>query len=212
MLIAIVSFDNINRPVTDSPTKQSIWANNTGKTYNYFCDDNTVKPGDKVIVESPSSGYTIVDVLDVRDKILDDYAAKWIVCRVNDEGYKARKAAVERRAVILKALNEKAKKVKEAEQFRYLASIDQDAAALLTELDELEGRKPALTAAVVPDPEALFPAGPSSDRKEPEQETGWPGMPDGPESTMSPVATDGLDMFGQPKGRRPKPQTSVDFD
>jgi hypothetical protein len=153
MLIVSVSFEKCgNNERLDSPTLQAIRDNNSTKKYNYFTDDATIVIGDKVVVDSPYGGYVVVDVLDTRDKLYDDRASKWIVCKVDDRAYRARLEASKRRAAILKVLENKAKRIEESQKFRYLASVDQDAAALLTELDELEGRTPSITAQVVPDP------------------------------------------------------------
>jgi hypothetical protein len=202
MLIVSVSFEKCwNNERLDSPTLQAIRDNNSTKKYNYFTDDATIVIGDKVVVDSPYGGYVVVDVLDTRDKLYDDRASKWVVCKVDDRAYRARLEASKRRAAILKVLESKAKRVEESQKFRYLASVDQDAAALLTELDELEGRAPSITAQVVPDEprETVTPFSIYGDRDGSE---GPPLPDDEPE--------DNPDGLARAARRRPRAQTSTD--
>lgn len=105
------------------------------KTYSYLCPDETVAVGDHVIVDSPSSGYVCVKVLEIVD---GSVGSKEIVCKVDDSAYLARKELVKEREKIIKDLTAIDKKAKDEQRFAYLATLDPSAASLLARLKEID--------------------------------------------------------------------------
>jgi len=66
---------------------------NTNRHYTYKIPLSwDLQPRDQIIVESPTSGYTIVEVQGVHDEPHIDfdgqYSYKWAVCKVDDKQYK----------------------------------------------------------------------------------------------------------------------------
>lgn len=103
--------------------------------YEYFYPDEwNLNVGDRVVVDSPSSGYVTAKVITFNQK---GKASKWLVQKVDDTEYKARKAKEEERQKILKELDKIDKKVKEEQKYQYLANISPEAALLLNQLNRI---------------------------------------------------------------------------
>lgn len=104
------------------------------QVYHYLTDIDTIKVGDKVIVDSPSDGYVAVrvDVIHLNTHVAK--ATKYIVNTIDDTKYKARIEADKRRAEIIKKLDKKRKELEEVAIYQWLASQDDEAASLLNEL------------------------------------------------------------------------------
>lgn len=60
------------------------------KNYSYRTDLPNLQPGDKVVVDAPSTGYTVVTVVNINTNYFNLPHLKWIVCKVEDEKYKKR--------------------------------------------------------------------------------------------------------------------------
>lgn len=103
--------------------------------YEYFYPDEwNLNVGDRVVVDSPSSGYVTAKVITFNQR---GKASKWLVQKVDDTEYKARKAKEEERQKILKELDKIDKKVKEEQKYQYLANISPEAALLLNQLNRI---------------------------------------------------------------------------
>jgi hypothetical protein len=107
------------------------------KTYHYLTDDNRVTEGSYVIVDSPSTKYTIVKVNAVLTTDVTTQATKWIVDVVDDIEYKKRKADAKEKQAILTLLESKSKKVLEEHKYAFLSAYDPEASKLLERLKEL---------------------------------------------------------------------------
>lgn len=108
----------------------------TSSTLYHYRTELDLQEGDHVVVDSPTSGYTVAVVR----KVIDDVSLKataFIVCKVDDTAYKARKESKLRRARIVKQLREIQKQQTEIEQFAALANANPQAALLVAELRTL---------------------------------------------------------------------------
>lgn len=107
------------------------------KDYHYGYDlPEDVAAGDKVIVDSPSSGLTIVDVVAVSD---GEKAAvtKFVVDRVDLTHYEAAKAKAARRAELKAQLDKASKKINEIAAYQLLVHLNPDLKDLVDEFAEL---------------------------------------------------------------------------
>lgn len=115
------------------------YKHNPRKIYSYFSDDDTIEAGDKVIVETTDMGYVVVNVESVQHFITDSKTTRWVIqkldlTRHHDRQEKIKKAA-EIRSRLDKALDEQRKLL----DYRKLAEINPKVAALLKDLQALEG-------------------------------------------------------------------------
>jgi multidrug resistance efflux pump len=104
------------------------------KLYAYQCPYD-VEVGQKVIVDSPSMGYVVVEVAEV--DVEDDKATKRVVNTIDDTDYKNHLNKLERTKQIKAKLEQKKKEVEELYIWEMLAEKDDDAKALLDELKSL---------------------------------------------------------------------------
>ena len=108
------------------------------KTYHYLTDIEGLQKGDVVVVDSPSSGFVCVEVVSAEvDEIAVKNASKWVVCKVDVEGYKARAEREAKRKTLIAQLHKMQSKVMAETQFAALAQISPEAAALVEELKAL---------------------------------------------------------------------------
>lgn len=119
----------------------------TGRTYTFKADLDIaakMEEGTFVVVEG-STGYGLAKVVKVYDKSIKDKdsinkyneATAWIVNIVDTKAQDARKDATERKAFILKELDERKAQVEEIAIYEYLAKNDNEAGKLLAELKQL---------------------------------------------------------------------------
>lgn len=109
---------------------------NSGKEYTYKVpSDVKTEVGGLVIVDSPSSNYTLVTVTQVDSEcriVADDpIRYKWIVCAVDDTAYKARLDQQEAFSNLLDKANRKAAK---AQMLANLSAQLGDDSELLAEI------------------------------------------------------------------------------
>lgn len=108
----------------------------TNRRYAYKAHpDMGVKEGDKVIVDTPSSGLKIVDVLEVKKEMPQISTLKWVVQKVNTADYEARVSAEE-------SVREKLQAMAEAKEQELL--LEQAKQELGIESDVIESMKQAL--------------------------------------------------------------------
>lgn len=105
------------------------------RLYAYQCP-YAVAVGQKVIVDSPSMGYVVVEVAEVDAKD-DNKATKRVVNTIDDTDYKNHLNKLERTKQIKAKLEQKKKEVEELYLWEMLAEKDEDAKALLDELKSL---------------------------------------------------------------------------
>ena len=105
------------------------------KQYKYTCD-GFVSVGAFVIVDTPSWGYAVAEVM-AYYKEPDVVAVKHIVSVVDDTEYRAAKNKVARRKEILKKMERIEQKVADEARLKFLASYSPEAADLLKELENL---------------------------------------------------------------------------
>lgn len=106
--------------------------------YSYLSGNFRIEVGDSVVVDSPSNGYVVVDVVDVKRNFRSDKAYKFIVDKVADDEYKKRLNATRRRAELKKALDDKLKNFDDRYKYQRLANEDSEAQRMLQELNELD--------------------------------------------------------------------------
>jgi hypothetical protein len=106
------------------------------KTYDYVADLETIAVGRHVVVDTPSSGYSVAKVMGM-SKTISFQATKPIVCVVDDIAYNAEKVKFARRKAILSKVARIEKKVEEEARLQFLAQYSPEAAVLLKELKEL---------------------------------------------------------------------------
>lgn len=108
------------------------------KTYHYLTDIEGLKKGDIVVVDSPNSGFVCVEVVSTEtDEIAVKNASKWVVCKVDVDGYKARAEREAKRKTLIAQLHKMQSKMLAETQFAALAQISPEAAALVEELKSL---------------------------------------------------------------------------
>lgn len=108
----------------------------SGSYYSYLTD-LPLKPGDEVIVDSPSCGFVAVKVHAILGELNDGKATKWIVQKIDPTQYKARQEAERRKAVLVAKLKAIEKSVEETSRYHYLAAVSPEAAKLIEELKNL---------------------------------------------------------------------------
>ena len=114
------------------------YTSSKAKTYHYLTDIEGLQKGDVVVVDSPSSGFVCVEVVSAEvDEIAVKNASKWVVCKVDVEGYKARAEREAKRKTLIAQLHKMQSKVMAETQFAALAQISPEAAALVEELKAL---------------------------------------------------------------------------
>lgn len=104
-------------------------------SYAYLCDIPGVKVGDKVVVDTPSSGLTLVTVKEIA--VGDAKASKWIVDRVDLTAHEARRARAKRKAEIEAKLDAALKEELRKDRYAFLASKSPELSALVAELNSL---------------------------------------------------------------------------
>ena len=105
------------------------------RLYSYTAPEGDWKPGDLAIVDSPSSGFTIVEIADY---LPDDFKGnKPVVGIISIEPYNQHLANLARKAEILAQLERANKARAEVERFSHLKS-DPALAALVEELENLK--------------------------------------------------------------------------
>ncbi len=105
------------------------------KHYHYMCPF-AVEKGSTVVVDSPSTGYTAVKVLEVYEG-RNPTASKRVVDVVDDSDYKQSIDNEKQRQAILQELKELEAKVSEEERFALLAKRVPKAKTLLNKLRKL---------------------------------------------------------------------------
>lgn len=126
---AVVSFDQDNRGGNHS----------TSKTYTYLTDLELVE-GDKVVVDTPGNGLSVVTVVGVRGLTAGQRTAatKWIVAKVDLDHHKERLRKQEAAQEIRNKLHEKKQQFEELQIYRELAKSDPEIKKLLVELSDVD--------------------------------------------------------------------------
>lgn len=109
--------------------------------YHYLAPDDLgpIEVGERVIVESPYNGYVCVSVRDILTPRLSVKATKYVVSKIDDAAYKERIANAQRRAAIVKRLEQIDKELEVFSRFKRLALDNEEAASLYAELQHLGG-------------------------------------------------------------------------
>jgi len=105
------------------------------KRYAYLCDIPGVKVGDKVVVDTPSNGLTLVTVREIA--VGDAKASKWLVDRVDLTAHEERRARAKRKAEIEAKLEAALKEELRKDRYARLASKSPELSALVAELNSL---------------------------------------------------------------------------
>lgn len=110
----------------------------SSRIYSYFSDDLSIQIGDRAVVESPHDGYTLVRVVSVGDTIEGlEKAYKYLVCKIDDSAYLARKAK-DREIALLRIKLEKEKKLAEERKvLESLREVSPEAAEIVDKLEKL---------------------------------------------------------------------------
>jgi len=101
----------------------------------YYLTETLLEVGTWVIVDSPYSGYTCVQVGEAHKTVMK--ADKWIVDVVDDSAYRARQERIKRFHVLKAQLEKEANRVLEAKKYEFLAA-DPEMAKLLEEFKSLQ--------------------------------------------------------------------------
>ncbi|MDT8900959.1 hypothetical protein [Anaeroselena agilis] len=104
-----------------------------GKLYDFKTDIADLQKGDVVVVDT-INGMLIGKVVGYTD---DTKATKWVIDKVDTTAHKARLERDKQLAALRKKLEARRKAVDELTAFRHLASMDSEAAALLTQYEAL---------------------------------------------------------------------------
>lgn len=108
------------------------------KSYAYMTDIDDIAVNDLVVVESPSRGLTIVEVVSVQETAEGiEKATKWVVDKIDVTAHKKRLADIEQRKLIVAKLKRMQADMLEADQFAMLAANNPEAAALIDQLRAL---------------------------------------------------------------------------
>jgi len=117
------------------------------KKYFFKTTIDSLKPGDYVIVDA-KTGLNIVEVVRVYRRSLYsesinafNRAKAWVVDKINMEEHNKRIEATQRKKFIVTQLKERREQMEEIAIYKMLAKQDKEAAALLDELQQLEGSK-----------------------------------------------------------------------
>jgi hypothetical protein len=114
---------------------------NTNPTaYSYIYElDEPIAIGDVAVVDSPISGrLELVTVVGLESTV---GATKTIVDRVDVSKYNARIQKAAKIVTLKKELDKRLKLVEASLKYRMLADMDEDAAGMLRELTQLEGKQ-----------------------------------------------------------------------
>jgi len=104
-----------------------------GKSYNYIATQDNIKEGDFLVVDTPSSGYTIVKVVDVSEYKETTKANKYVVDKIDVEAYQNRLQR-EKDLKLLKAkLDKKVSERQSITIYEKFADDDPEIADLLSE-------------------------------------------------------------------------------
>lgn len=120
----------------------------SNKGYTYITDLD-LKPEDKVIVDSPSEGMVVVDVIKVRGLTKNqlNVACKWVVQKVDLVAYDANMKKQEIVQEIRNQLDERKNDMQEMLIYQQLAASDPGIQSLLDELEKIDpDMVPQLTA------------------------------------------------------------------
>lgn len=110
----------------------------SNKSYAYLTDIGGLKAGDHVVVDSPNSGYTVVLVTSVEETAdAINKATKWIVSKVDVEGYQQRLERQKERETLMAKLKKMQAEMLERDQFATLAATNPEAAELVKRLKSL---------------------------------------------------------------------------
>lgn len=110
-----MSIENIISSLQDCQIAQCTFAGSVRKYSYKVCKDWNVANGDVLVVDSPSSGLTLVSVEKVVEGEIDitaDFNYKWAIGKVDLESYHEQLAKEAEVAVELKALRRKAQQKK----------------------------------------------------------------------------------------------------
>ena len=124
--------------VAFTKSQETQWGANT--FYSYKASFPSVK-GDYIIVDAPSSGYTVVKVVEDSKVFnpLESKALKWVVCKVDATEYVARKSK-EKRIEEIKAQVVKMKSTLDLKELlSFYAKKDKSFGKLVEELESLGG-------------------------------------------------------------------------
>lgn len=116
-------------------------ANLTDKRYTYKVPTSlcySLKAGDHVVVDSPSSGPTVVEVVEVNPT--SGRGTKFVMSKVDLTEYNNNKQREERAKLIQADIEREKKKAKEKKEALELAPFNPKLTALLKELDDLESQ------------------------------------------------------------------------
>jgi multidrug resistance efflux pump len=108
----------------------------SSREYNYLCPFE-VRKGDRVIVDTPSSGYTTVTVVEFYPNARVGSASKQVVATIDDEDFKARQAKAKEVAEIKKELKQIEEQIKERNRLAAIAAQSPQAQLLFDRLAAL---------------------------------------------------------------------------
>jgi hypothetical protein len=111
---------------------------NPKKKYHYLTDLDDLKVGDTVVVDSPTTGYTCVVVVEVMLHSQSPSATKWVIDVVDDTHHKNRVERMKRKAEIERQLKQAVRRHRELIDYETVAKWSTEAASLLEELKRLE--------------------------------------------------------------------------
>lgn len=109
------------------------------KKYQYLSDDDSIQVGDTVIVDSPTTGYTCVVVVEVKHNQQAGAATKWVVSKVDDTYHKQRAERMARMAQVERELNAAVERHRKLIDYEAVARHSPEVAMLLGELRSLKG-------------------------------------------------------------------------
>ena len=111
----------------------------SAKGYAYYCDIDGVAVGDAVVVDTPSSGLTVVRVVSLVPDTAEDVhkVNKWIVDKVDVAAHNARREREARRKVLEAQLEKALEEALRKDRFARLAELNPDLAPLVEELKGL---------------------------------------------------------------------------
>ena len=115
---------------------------NSSQTYNYLTEDDTIKAGDICVVDSPYNGYVCVKVIQVFENRKTPNASKYLICKVDLEGYKAREEKAKRIKELEASLDKHLREHRKMLEWNDLIVTSNEAAQELNELQQLLGHKP----------------------------------------------------------------------
>lgn len=127
-------------------TEANGWARTpTPQLYSYKTSFENLKAGDKVIVDAPSSGYTVVAVKEVREtdyvEAMSEKFSTWkpIVSLIDDVNYLESKAKAKRISELKGAMSSMKDKLDKEIMWKLMAKESPEFATMLKELQQLQG-------------------------------------------------------------------------